>query len=81
MIKSDSDNISKAKDHFGLVLEQQLDRVNRLKQEGDWTDYNKISPIMIGMIGGDGIGPTISEETKRILSILLNNDIKNSKVI
>ena len=46
-----------AKEHFGQVLEQQLDRVERLKSEPDWIDYSRVSPIIIGMLGGDGIGP------------------------
>ena len=48
--------IESAKAQFGEVLEQQLQRVERLKREGDWTDYALIEPITIGMIGGDGIG-------------------------
>ena len=49
--------IDAAKEHFGEVLQQQLERVERLKQEGDWVDYSSVSPIIIGMLGGDGIGP------------------------
>ena len=49
--------IDAATAQFGVVLRQQLERVERLKQEGDWVDYSSIRPIVIGMIGGDGIGP------------------------
>ena len=72
--------IEQAKQHFGTVLEQQLERVERLKSEGEWTDYSAISPIVIGMIGGDGIGPTISEETRRVLEYLLRDEVENGKV-
>ncbi len=72
--------IEAAKEHFGKVLEQQLARVERLKQEGDWVDYSAIRPIVIGMIGGDGIGPTISAETQRVLEYLLRDQVDSGKV-
>ena len=72
--------IEAAKEHFGTVLQQQLDRVDRIKQEGDWTDYSAVRPIIIGMIGGDGIGPTISAETQRVLEYLLREQVSDSSV-
>ena len=72
--------INAAKEHFGEVLQQQLERVDRLKQEGDWVDYSTVSPIVIGMLGGDGIGPTISAETQTILEYLLRGEVASGKV-
>ena len=72
--------IDAAKQHFGTVLQQQLERVERLKQEGDWVDYASVSPIKIGMIGGDGIGPTISAETQAVLEYLLRDQVDARKV-
>ena len=72
--------IDAAKEHFGEVLQQQLERVDRLKQEGDWVDYSTVSPIIIGMLGGDGIGPTISAETQTILEYLLRDEVASGKV-
>ena len=74
-------SIESAKARFGEVLEQQLRRVERLKREGDWTDYASIRPIAVGMIGGDGIGPTISEETRRVLEYLLRGAVEDGKVV
>ena len=73
-------SIEAAKQHFGTVLEQQLERVERLKQEGDWVDYSNVSPIIIGMLGGDGIGPTISDETQKVLEYLLRDEVASGKV-
>ncbi len=74
------EEIEKAKEHFGELLVQQLERVERLKNEPDWIDYEKIKPIIIGVIGGDGIGPYITKEAKRILEFLLDEEIKNGKI-
>ena len=73
-------SIEAAKQHFGTVLEQQLERVERLKEEGDWVDYSSVSPIIIGMLGGDGIGPTISDETQKVLEYLLRDEVESGKV-
>ena len=73
-------SIDAAKEHFGTVLEQQLERVERLKEEGDWVDYSSVSPIVIGMLGGDGIGPTISDETQKVLEYLLRDEVASGKV-
>ena len=75
-----SQAIEAAKQHFGTVLEQQLERVERLKEEGDWVDYSTLSPIIIGMLGGDGIGPTISDETQKVLEYLLRDRVAAGKV-
>jgi isocitrate dehydrogenase (NAD+) len=72
--------IEAAKQHFGTVLEQQLQRVEQLKQEGDWTDFSKVSPIIVGMLGGDGIGPSISDETQKVLEYLLRDQVDAGKV-
>ena len=76
----DAQAIDAAKQHFGTVLEQQLERVERLKQEGDWVNYASVSPIKIGMIGGDGIGPTISAETQAVLAYLLRDQVESGKI-
>ena len=72
--------VEAAKAHFGTVLEQQLERVERLKEEGDWVDYSSAKPIIIGMLGGDGIGPTISAETQRIMEYLLRAEVDAGRV-
>ena len=72
--------IEAATAHFATVLEQQLARVERMRTEGDWTDYSTVEPIVIGMIGGDGIGPTISAATQRVLEHLLRGHANTGKV-
>jgi isocitrate dehydrogenase (NAD+) len=72
--------IDTAKTHFGKILEEQLARVERLKQQPGWLDFNRIKPIKIGMIGGDGIGPTIAIESQRVLEYLLRDQVRSGKV-
>ena len=77
---SNTQAIESAKEHFGTVLAEQLERVERLLLEGDWVDYSAVDPIVIGMIGGDGIGPSISEATQRVLEYLLQDAVSSGKV-
>jgi isocitrate dehydrogenase (NAD+) len=72
--------IEEAKEHFGKLLEEQLERVECMKKAEDWMDYAKLKPIIIGIICGDGIGPYITKEAKRVLEFLLKKEIANGKV-
>ncbi|HDP98081.1 MAG TPA: isocitrate/isopropylmalate dehydrogenase family protein [bacterium] len=72
--------IERAKNHFAKLVQEQLERVERMKQAGDRVDYLKLKPIIIGVCWGDGIGPIISQETQRILEFLLKEEMKNGKV-
>lgn len=72
--------IEEAKEHFGKLLEEQLERVERMKKAEEWIDYTKLKPIIIGIIGGDGVGPYIAKEAKRVLEFLLKNELENGMV-
>ncbi len=75
-----SKEIEEAKEQFGKLLEEQLERVERMKKAEDWIDYSELKPIIIGIIGGDGIGPYIAKEAKRVLEFLLKKELENGKV-
>lgn len=72
--------IEKAKEYFGKIVEEQLSRVEEMKKEADWVDYSQLKPIIIGIIGGDGIGPYIAKEARRVLEFTLDDEIKNGKI-
>jgi len=72
--------IENAKEHFGKILAEQLERVERMKTSQEWRDYTTLKPIIIGFVGGDGIGPFIAEEAKRVLEFLLEDEIANGKI-
>lgn len=74
------EKLEQAKNHFTDLIEEQLARVERLKNEKEWVNYKKLKPIIVGIIGGDGIGPIISKHAKQVLDILLKDDIEAGKV-
>lgn len=75
-----NEKVEKAKEHFGRLVEEQLERVERMKKAGDWTDYGALKPIIIGLVGGDGIGPYITKHAQAILEFSLKEEIENGKV-
>lgn len=75
-----SEAIEQAKAHFGTLLEGQLARIEAMKSEGEWTDFSALEPIIIGVCGGDGIGPYISAEARRVLETLLADQVATGKV-
>jgi len=72
--------IERAKEHFGIILEKQIKRVETIKKAQDWIDYSTLKPVIIGVIGGDGIGPYITNEAQRVLELLLKDEVVNRKV-
>ena len=75
-----SNQIAQAKEAFGKLLEEQLNRVEAMKAQGDFLDYASLDTIKIGVCGGDGIGPAITAQAQRILEYLLADEVKSGKV-
>jgi len=72
--------IERAKEHFAALLNEQLKRIDQMKAEEEWADYSRIMPIIIGVAGGDGIGPFITKEAVRVLEQILAEEIRSGKV-
>ena len=75
----DEQAIKAAQERFGELLRRQLERVDVLKGEGDWIDYSKLDKLIIGVCGGDGIGPYICASAQRVMEFLLADKIKAGK--
>ncbi len=72
--------IERAKEHFGSLLERQMDRVAAMKESADFVDYDALDVIKIGVIGGDGIGPAITETARGVLERLLEDAVASGKI-
>jgi len=62
------------------ILQEQVERVQRIGKPVEWLDYSKLDRLVMGVIGGDGIGPIIAKETSRVLETLLRDDIRFGRV-
>jgi len=74
------DAIEKAKQRFEEILRGQLERVERIKSQSGAVDYTKLDKIVIGICGGDGIGPIITAAARKVLEELLAGDIRAGRI-
>ena len=72
--------IKSAVEHYEALLRKQLARVEDMEKGAQAADLSKKEKIVIGVIGGDGIGPIIVEQAKRVLDILLKDEIATGRV-
>ncbi len=81
LIMTTAEKIEAAKEKFGQLLESQLKRVEAMKAQGDFVNYQTLDQIIIGVCGGDGIGPAITSQAQRVLEYLLKEDVASGKIV
>ena len=47
-----------------------------MKAQDDFIDYSKLDKLIIGVCGGDGIGPMITGMAQHALEVLLADKVK-----
>ena len=72
--------IKEAAEKFAALVQMQLERNERIKAEKEFTDYKSLDKIIVGVCGGDGIGPIITNEAARVLRHLLADDVKSGRI-
>ena len=72
--------VQAALSHFEKLIREQNERSENIKKQGDFTDYKALDKIIIGVCGGDGIGPIITKESARVLEFLLKPDVDSGKI-
>ncbi|MBU3812027.1 MAG: isocitrate/isopropylmalate dehydrogenase family protein [Candidatus Niameybacter stercoravium] len=69
-----------AREHFAQIVEEQLKRVERMKQDEGPVDYQALDKLIIGCCGGDGIGPAITAQAERVLKAVLKDEVASGKI-
>lgn len=72
--------INDAVEQFRTLLTEQIARQQKMENDKEVVDYSKLDKIVIGVCGGDGIGPVISAEAERVLAFILKDEIAAGKV-
>ncbi len=73
-------NLDDSYEHFKSLIAQQEERIKKISTAGDWVDFEKKSPIVIGVCFGDGIGELICKQTLDILYELLKEELASGKI-
>ena len=72
--------IKSAVEKFEALIREQSDRSDKIKAQGDFVDFEKLDKIIIGVCGGDGIGPVITKESARVLEYMLAEKVEEGKI-
>lgn len=74
-------SIFTAVQQFQQLLTEQIHRAQQLESSGDAKDFSTMRRITIGILGGDGIGPIIVAEARRVLALLLKDELASGRVV
>ena len=80
MNRNYDENIKAAVAKFEEMLRGQLERNEKICASKDFIDYAALDKIIIGVCGGDGIGPRITASARRVLEYLLADEVAAGKV-
>ena len=72
--------IKEALAKFEALIREQDARSEAIKTQGDFVDFASLEKLTIGVCGGDGIGPIITNEAARVLAFLLKDDVDAGKI-
>ena len=73
--------IDSAVSQFKKLLEEQLARVARMEDAAPAKRYAPGCAVTIALVPGDGIGPIIMDEAKRVIDVLLKDEIEAGSIV
>lgn len=73
--------IENAQEEFAKLIKGEFERIERMKQSEEITDYSKLDQIIVGILPGDGIGPIIMKEAVRVLEELVKDEMAAGKIV
>lgn len=73
--------IDQAVEQFRTLITQQLERENRMEEGAKAKDFTTMETITVGLVPGDGIGPIIFESAKKVIEVLLKDEIASGKIL
>lgn len=73
-------NNQQAMERLDQILEMQKKRVASMLSQKDFINYQELDKLIIGICGGDGIGPVITKVSEDVLRFLLKDEVEAGKV-
>jgi isocitrate dehydrogenase (NAD+) len=74
------EQIEKAKEQFGKLVEAESKRIERMKEEAVHTEFSALDKVVVGVLPGDGIGPIIMKQALRVLNRLIGEEIAKNRI-
>ena len=72
--------IDRAVEQFRTLLTEQIARTEKMERGAQAKDFAAMDKIVVGVAGGDGIGPIIMRETRRVMDALLKDEIASGRI-
>ncbi len=72
--------IDRVVEQFRTLLTEQIARTERMERGAQAKNFAAMDKIVVGVAGGDGIGPIIMRETRRVMDALLADEIASGRV-
>ncbi len=72
--------INAAVEQFRRLMEEQLERQNRMEAGAVAKNFATQEKIVVGVCGGDGIGPILMREARRVMEVLLKDEITAGRI-
>ena len=72
--------IDRAVEQFRTLLTEQIARTEKMERGAQAKNFAAMDKIVVGVAGGDGIGPIIMRETRRVMDALLADEIASGRV-
>lgn len=72
--------IKEALAKYEALIREQLSRNEKIKAQKEFVDFEKLDKIIIGVCGGDGIGPIITKESARVLEYMLADEVASGRI-
>ncbi len=72
--------IERAKQAFGKLIEEDLDRIEGIRKAPPRKNFTQLSHVKVGIMPGDGIGPYIMKAALLVARELLKKEIIDQRV-
>ena len=74
------EEIKTAQEKLAELIRSDFARIDRMKADEEVTDFSKLDTITIGVMPGDGIGPILMAQARRVLEKLLAAELACGRV-
>lgn len=72
--------IRAAQEKLAELIRGDFQRIDRMKESQDITDFAALEKIVVGVMPGDGIGPLVMEQALRVLRELMAEEIASGRI-
>lgn len=79
--KGSQEYVENACEAFRTLLTEQLVRQQRMTEAQQATDFAKKEVVTIGVLGGDGIGPLLTDQVRRVMEQLLAQELASGRIV